>query len=201
MEKINHQETKENILNRIFLGFNFEEKYQDWYNSLCKDLHEKFDIEDLSKTNFFHITLKAPFKINKKDIPTLKNKLKDINIEREIIFNVDGFSYFEGKRKTVYVNTVINKDYEKDLENLLDNIKNTIGDNNDTLENSQIERNIFNMHASIARFLSEEELEKVLDYLKNIEIPFKKIKFKKIDIYKKDSTDEVGRSGGKYDLI
>ena len=41
---------------------------------------------------------------------------------------------------------------KKDLENLLDNIKNTIGDNNDTLENSQIERNIFNMHASIARF-------------------------------------------------
>lgn len=189
------QEIKKEKSERAFLGFNFEEKYQNWYNKLCKDLSDEFNIENLSKSNFLHITLKAPFDLEQKEINILKRKLFNIIKNKKIKFNIKGFDFFDGNTKTVYINTIVDKNSEADLQEILKKIKKIFQDS-DNIESTQIERSVFNMHASIARFLSQEELEKVLTYLEGVEIPFSEIKFDTINIYKKENIRET-----KYNIV
>jgi 2'-5' RNA ligase len=189
------QEIKKEKPERAFLGFNFEEKYQNWYNKLCKDLSDEFNIKNLSKSNFLHITLKAPFDLEQKEINILKRKLFNIIKNKKIKFNIKGFDFFDGNIKTVYINTIVDKNSEADLQEILKKIKKIFQDS-DNIESTQIERSVFNMHASIVRFLSQEELEKVLTYLEGVEIPFSEIKFDTINIYKKENIRET-----KYNIV
>jgi phosphoribosylaminoimidazole (AIR) synthetase len=114
---------------------------------------------------------------------------------KKIKFNIKGFDFFDGNIKTVYINTIVDKNSEADLQEILKKIKKIFQDS-DNIESTQIERSVFNMHASIVRFLSQEELEKVLTYLEGVEIPFSEIKFDTINIYKKENIRET-----KYNIV
>ncbi len=170
-------------MKKIYLAFNFSTFWQNWYDNLCKDINEKFEIEDISKKNYFHITLQSNFFIEKDKIKELNNYLKNISKDLRVSFKNPRIDFFDDK-KTVFLKADLNEEDKKKTEVILRKIKGL----NFNPRHKEFPTFVETLHATLAKKLNEENFEKIFNFLKNIKIPDEEIVFDKIAIFIFDET-------------
>lgn len=165
-------------MKKIYLALNFSTFWQNWYDNLCKDINEKFEIEDISKRNYFHITLQSNFFFEENKIEELNNYLKDISRNLKISFKNPRIDFFDDK-KTIFLKSDLNEEDKKKIEVILRKIKGL----NLNSRHKEFPTFVETLHATLAKRLGEGSFEKVFNFLKNIEIPNEKIFFDKITLF------------------
>lgn len=145
-------------MNRYFIGYLIEGDAARYYKELTTDLSARFGIKNLSLRTPPHFTLVSPFETT--DIAPAVALLEDIaQKEHPTPFALDGFDFFqrEGGGGVVYLTVSLNEKLQEQAERIIVNLSD--------IQGSRRPAQPLVLHASVARFLSPEEIRKVEAYL------------------------------------
>ena len=146
---------------------------------LVYDIFHKFRVKGvMNKRPVPHVTLFGPF--STRSIKQVIQSIREIGSEyQELGFEVDGFDYFELKKKFLFITTSSRKnviylkikpsdqlkDFRRKLAKKLLKITNTISEPDS--------KDKFHFHATLAMKDIDRKFERIWEYLKNYEIKTK----------------------------
>ena len=152
---------------------------------LIYDIHHKFHVRGSVKQRPVpHITLFGPFRC--RNLHDVINAIGQVGSSySELHYQVDGFDYFELKKKFLFITTDVKKnviylkiepskelqDFRYDLAKKLLKISDSVNVDNDSKEK-------FHFHATIAMKDIDKKFDSIWEYLKNYEIKMKAVCFR-----------------------
>lgn len=152
---------------------------EKFFIDITDELDKKFNIGNLSKKIFQHITLRYPFETDQEGIIKIEKILKEfISTQKSFNYKVEEFSKFPNDDKTIFLPIVDDTNISEFRKKMMDNFEN--------IDNNELFLNNYHPHISIARDLNPESSGLVWEYLNNTPKPHFDLMFDSIAIIVKN---------------
>jgi 2'-5' RNA ligase len=147
---------------------------------LILDIYHKFRVKKVASKHFVpHVTLFGPFACN--SIRDVLRCLREVGSEySELEFNIDGFDYFELKKKFLFITTSSKKNViylkiipSNDLKDFRHSLAKKLLKFTDAVNASHDSKDKFKFHATLAMNDIHYKFDSIWKYLKNYEVKTK----------------------------
>lgn len=160
---------------RYCAGYLIEGEAGEYYKKITADISSRFGIKNLSEYISLHLTLKAPFETT--DITLFEKALEEISIKESTVpFAIHGFERFGPQSRTVFLSVEKNFSLQEKAEKLVQALA-AFGNYQKPIPLPLI------LHASIARYLTPEESQKVWDYIVSLPVPHFDLQFNNLTLF------------------
>ncbi len=151
---------------KYFIGYNIEGEAKWYHNEVSTELSDTFGIENLSNHTPAHFTLIPPFNADEEEIAMVETVLeKRLENFKPFPLLIEGFGHFH--TTTVFLNatsTVYGYKCINEIEEILFELPFL-----NKVDSTSTRKRV--LHASIGRFLTEEQFRKIWNYLQHIPPP------------------------------
>lgn len=152
-----------NPTKKYCIVYKAEGNIEEYYKKITSDLDEKFNIGNISKKIFQHLTLKYHFETDEENISKIIEKVKLFLADKKSFdIQIDGFGRFPANTKTIFLSPVDNPE----LITFRNGLIKALEDGSE--ERYQYE---YHPHISIARDLTPESFDFVWGYVHTLPNP------------------------------